>query len=109
MIAEITLSLSDFAVIGTMVGVVATAMLLILRVMVDRVEKVEVRVEDLQKRKTDKHEWAREMLNAREKLETLLTEMAKISGKIDAQFGIASSIDELVDVMKKSKGSEHGQ
>jgi len=111
-IADITLSLSDYGVLGGMLtaatAVLATLLLAQAKGQNRRIDVVEASVRDLEKNKADKHEWAREALVTRNKLDDVNRAMARIEGKIDTSFGVAAAVSRIAEELKKSRENGHG-
>lgn len=110
MIGEITLELSDFAVIGTMLaGFGAVGVVLVqgnIKALVNRIAAAEQRisrVEEAQTKKADKHDWAREILHQRGKMERLSGQMERVEAKLDNNFGLAAQIARLADALEKRR------
>ena len=132
-LAEATLTLGDYGVIGGMLlmfcGAITTLTLFTARMQARRIEVVEKRTDgqlidvhhkfdgqvgDLAERvdtrflridrdKADKHEWAREIASARAKMDNLSTQMARMESKLDANFGVAAMVGKLVDELVKHR------
>ena len=106
--AAISLGLGDYAVIGGMLialgGLMTTVMMSNVKTLATRIERAETqidrvddRVAKVEKAKADKHEWARETLLARSKMEKLSGQIGRVDAKLDANFGIAASVRQLAD------------
>jgi DNA polymerase II large subunit len=112
-LAAVTLELGDYAALGTMLAVATSvpAMLLLANVkgLSRRIDVVEDRVGKTEKGKADKHEWARETILARDKMEQLSGQLQRLEAKLDANFGVAANIARLVDEMGKWREAKpHG-
>lgn len=125
MLAATTLGLGDYAVIGGMLamlgGVTTTLMLANIRALGKRVdvvehrvgkienckaerrdvERVEVSLVALQKSKADRHEFLRENVIARSKMEKVSGQLEKLDAKLDANFTIGAHVGRLVDELAK--------
>ena len=113
MLAAMTLEIGDLAVIGGMVGgmmaIPLTLVVFNLKTLTKRVESVEHRIEKVSEKKTDKHEWARETMLTRERLDLISVTIGTIDGKLEAFFGIAASVNRLTEAFEKWRTSSHAE
>lgn len=112
-LAAVTLELGDYAMLGTMIvvtaGLTTTLLLANIKGLARRIDVVEDRVASIEKSKADKHEWARETLQARHKMEKLSAQVERVDAKLDGNFGVAANIARLVDEMTKwREANAHG-
>lgn len=113
LIATVSLSLSDFAVIGGMLLAMTTALLFNIKTLNRRVEaveqhardvndKVEERSRELEDKKVDKKDWLRVTLSTRQKVDHLGEQLLKIESKLDADFGMSAAVNRLADGVIKA-------
>lgn len=104
-LAAVTLQLGDYAVMGGMLAGTATVTTVLMLANVKglgrRVDVVEGRVADVEKRKADKFEWARENLLARRKMDAVATQLAGLDAKLDASVGVAANVGRLVEELSR--------
>lgn len=107
------LSGGDFAgmagVIAASLAVPFTMIVFSLKALTRRVEQIETRVAQVERTKTDKHDWAREAAVTRNKLDQLGTQIAALTGKIEATFGIGAAISRLAEEMARTRKDSHGE
>lgn len=100
-LAAVTLQLGDYAVMGSMLagtaGITTVLMLANFKGLGRRVDVVEGRVAEVENRKADKFEWARETLLARGKMDAVANQVAGLDAKLDATVGLAAGVGRLVD------------
>lgn len=118
MLAEMALGLGDYGLIaGMLVGVTSVVVLLVqgnikaltgmITTLGGRVDRVEDQIKEVSKAKADKHEWARETLLARTKMEKLGAQIERLDAKLDANFGIAANVGRLADELVKLRETPH--
>jgi len=107
MLAEVQLGLGDYAVIGGMMAAINGVVLAYVRSVSGRVDRMEVRLVDVEKKKTDKFDWARETLLVRGKLNDVSEQIANLSGKFETNIAFAAAFarlaDELAELRKLSE------
>ena len=107
-LAAVTLGLQDYAVIGGMMMAANVIVLAYLRSLSSRVDRVETRVAAVEKDKVDKHDWAREVVLTRGKMDRVSGQIATLDGKFDATVGVAANVGRLVDELAKRRNPGHG-
>ena len=107
MLGEMALGLGDYGLIATMLGGVTGVVVVLvqgnIKALAGRIDRVEDRVDQIQKGKADKHEWARETLLARGKMGDLAAQISRVDAKLDANFGIAANIGRLVEELVRMR------
>ncbi len=110
MLAEVTLTIADWGVLGTMLlalgGAITTLVLFTSRSQTRRIEVVEEQARQLVKDKTDKHEWARELHASRERMDEVSTAITQIGSKLDANFGVAAVAAQIVDELRQLREAQ---
>ena len=106
MLAEMQLGLGDYGIIAGMLAAMNGIILAYIKSISGRIDRVEVRLFDVEKKKTDKYDWARETLLARGKLNDLSEQIANLSGKFETNIAFAAAFarlaDELAELRKEA-------
>lgn len=103
MIAEVTLQLSDFGVIGGMMLAFASVNLWNNRALALRVQRAETRLDAMQESKVGKMDWLRESRSTREKVDYGIEQISALIGRLDgmeastaASHRVAKAVEDLV-------------
>lgn len=107
MLASAMLTLTDYGIFASMLlsvgGVIAAMLAANLKALSRRIEVVEQGVKELERSKTAKHDWAREAVLTRNKLDRANESLARLEGKLDNSFGVAAVASRIADELKKSR------
>ncbi len=63
-------------------------------------DRTDERLREVERDKLDVREWVRVSTSSREKMDQIITGLARLDARIDAEFGVASSIDRLAETLK---------
>jgi len=107
-ISAISLGLGDYGVIGGMMAGVTGILLANVRLLGKRIDTIEARVGEMDKGKADKLDWARETMMARGKMARVGEQIAKLDGKLDANFGLGAVITRLTEELAKRRETPNG-
>ena len=120
MLAEVTLQLSDYGVIAAIVAVAtggsSAFTVFALRRQDSRIAALEEKMEAgqrdlgsdvkaLERNKTDRREWARELRYARESYEKISDKLQHIEGKLDNTVGLAAIGNRIMDKLEERRES----
>ncbi|MEK6675563.1 MAG: hypothetical protein AABZ47_07905 [Planctomycetota bacterium] len=107
-----TLSIGDYAALVSILAVALTgARFLILPIQQgvakigDEQRRQDARLTSLEKDKVDRVDWAREVLRSSERLDRVSEAIAKIDGKLDANYGMTGAVNRLAEVMARKQGA----
>ena len=105
------LTLADYALLTGIVGSALAPGLVILnavrrevRLIAARFERLERRVDVIEKDKMDKRDWVRESLDLRESVAALSGQLNRMDGKMETAFGAARAIDRVADTLERMSG-----
>lgn len=104
MIAETTLSLSDYALIGAMLSVAATVVVFNMKALSKHVDKVEDRVRELEQHRVTHADWVRVVASQENRQDRMSEQLAEFAGKLDALNTVGASINALaggIDLLAK--------
>jgi len=101
MIAEVTLSLSDFGAMGAILAVFMVPILAMLRGSNQRVVTIEARIKEVEDGKADKKECLRGTFATKAAIDRVALQLAEMKGRIDASIGLQGAAKRMAEAVEK--------
>ncbi len=101
MLAEVTLSLSDFGAMAAILAVFMVPVLAMLRGCNQRIAAAETRIKDVEDDKADKVVCVRGAMANRNAIDRVAIQLAEMKGRIDASIGFQGATKRMADAVEK--------